>query len=62
MNTSMWNHKITREHLERLVSFGFHITQPIDKRLMCGDVGMGAMASIQEIMQDMELILNNRKK
>lgn len=61
MNTNMWNHMITKEHLERLILFGFDIIYPMEKRLMCGDVGMGAMASIENILENMKLILIKNK-
>ena len=51
MNTAMWEHPITARQLNDLTSFGYHIVQPIEKRLACGDVGMGAMASVDTIVE-----------
>lgn len=41
MNTSMYNHPLTNEHL-RIVKevIGYHVVGPIGKALACGDVGM----------------------
>ena len=51
MNTFMWQHPITSEHLKRIESFGYIVIQPIEKTLICGDVGLGAMASIDHIIK-----------
>jgi phosphopantothenoylcysteine decarboxylase len=49
MNTMMWEHPITEEQLDRLRSWGYTIANPIEKLLMCGDQGRGAMAHIETI-------------
>lgn len=40
MNTLMYNHPLTNEHL-RIVKevIGYHVVGPIGKTLACGDVG-----------------------
>ena len=50
MNTAMWHHPLTAEHMKRLsaewsVSNGcwFEVLKPIEKELACGDTGSGAM-------------------
>ncbi|KAK4575269.1 hypothetical protein LTR86_001121 [Recurvomyces mirabilis] len=50
MNTAMWHHPITAEHLRRLggdwaVRSGgwFEVLRPMEKELACGDTGSGAM-------------------
>lgn len=50
MNTAMWHHPLTAEHMRRLsddcsVSNGgwFEVLRPIEKELACGDTGSGAM-------------------
>ena len=43
MNTAMWDHPLTAQQLDALVSFGWRIIDPIAKQLACGDVGNGAM-------------------
>jgi phosphopantothenoylcysteine decarboxylase len=49
MNVHMYEHPITREHLCKLQSFGYLRVDCIEKRLACGDVGLGAMASVDTI-------------
>jgi phosphopantothenoylcysteine decarboxylase len=52
MNTEMWKHKITASHLLAVRGFYDRLTvvPPIAKKLACGDVGVGAMANIRDIV------------
>jgi len=51
MNTEMWIDPITSEQLDRLRGRYqmLVVVNPIEKRLACGDVGLGAMAEIETI-------------
>ncbi|RKF84385.1 putative phosphopantothenoylcysteine decarboxylase, partial [Golovinomyces cichoracearum] len=73
MNTAMWNHPITKTHLKLLESewsIGenatgekescqgwFEVLRPVEKKLACGDFGVGAMRDYQEIVKVIELRL-----
>lgn len=48
-NTFMLHNPLTQQNLERLQHFGFTLIPAIDGNLACGEVGNGAMASIDEI-------------
>ena len=50
MNVHMYNHPVTSEHLEKLESFGYQRIDCIEKRLACGDFGLGAMATVDTIV------------
>lgn len=50
MNTAMWDHAITRVHLNAVSSFGIHVIPPISKKLACGDSGIGAMENVDIIV------------
>jgi phosphopantothenoylcysteine decarboxylase len=50
MNTLMWTHPFTEQHLSTLRSLGVVVIPPISKVLACGDIGAGAMASVDEIV------------
>lgn len=41
-----WNHPCTSGQIEKLVSWGVRVIQPVSKVLMCGDSGVGAMAEV----------------
>lgn len=58
MNTQMWNHPVTKNQVDLLVSWGYNVVPPIVKTLMCGDHGIGAMAEIETIVKQILEILN----
>lgn len=51
MNTKMWTHPITAEQVERLTSWGYKQIPPIEKKLMCGDIGAGAMSEVDTVVE-----------
>lgn len=54
MNTRMWQHPACAEHLatfKRWYGDRFALVEPIEKRLACGDTGIGAMAHVETIVQ-----------
>lgn len=51
MNTRMWNHPITSKQIAALKEWGYEEIPPINKKLMCGDTGVGAMAEVDTIVQ-----------
>src|SRR5205823_9885236 len=52
MNTLMWDHPLTARHLATLTGDNtyVHVVGPVTKGLACGDVGVGAMAEVAEIV------------
>lgn len=50
MNTQMWNHPVTNDQIVKLVSWKYILIPPIVKTLMCGDHGIGAMAEVETIV------------
>ena len=62
MNTQMWNNPFTNQQLSKLKKMfrdKFHIIEPISKKLMCGDMGKGAMATPKTIVETTLRILQN---
>lgn len=52
MNTCMYSHPITKRQLDVVrEEFGFTVIEPVEKTLMCGDRGLGAMAHVNDIVQ-----------
>ncbi|WAR00695.1 COAC-like protein [Mya arenaria] len=51
MNTCMWEHPVTREQLVRLRGLGYIYIPVVEKTLVCGDSGQGAMAEVPTIIQ-----------
>jgi phosphopantothenoylcysteine decarboxylase len=54
MNTMMWDHPITSEHLKKINDWGFTVVDPVSKVLMCGDKGKGAMANLETIVEALQ--------
>ena len=51
MNTFMWHQRVTGQHLEALRARGVSVVPPVAKKLACGDVGVGAMAEVSDIVE-----------
>jgi phosphopantothenoylcysteine decarboxylase len=63
MNTAMWEHPLTEQQLQTIQSFAppasgnVMIVPPQSKLLACGEVGIGAMASVDTILQSVQSVL-----
>ena len=57
MNTFMWNHPMTSKHLDIIKSLNYIIVNPISKKLACGDIGIGAMAEVSDIVKVLNKVL-----
>lgn len=61
MNTAMWEHAITRTHLNAVSSFGIHVIPPVSKTLACGDTGIGAMENVDTIVDRLCVIIQQHQ-
>ena len=50
MNTFMWHHPVTKQQISTLLCWGYAVVPCVEKKLACGDVGMGAMAAVGAIV------------
>jgi phosphopantothenoylcysteine decarboxylase len=50
MNTHMWLHPVTQDQVRILLDWGYTQIPCVEKQLICGDTGLGAMANIQTIV------------
>ncbi|VDN96491.1 unnamed protein product [Rodentolepis nana] len=58
MNTSMWDHPLTFQHIDILCNtLNWTMIEPITKKLMCGDVGKGAMEEPHKIVDFIQKII-----
>ncbi|MCX6744925.1 MAG: class II aldolase/adducin family protein [Candidatus Parcubacteria bacterium] len=63
MNTKMWEHPLTAEHLNKLGEwYPLSVVQPVAKKLACGDYGLGAMADLDSIVQSVQDAVNSLKQ
>jgi phosphopantothenoylcysteine decarboxylase len=51
MNTMMWENQPTSEQIGVVTRWGAKIIEPIEKKLACNDIGMGAMAEVDAIIE-----------
>lgn len=61
MNTRMWDHPLTKQHIDILKSWCYIEVPCVAKTLMCGDTGNGAMAEVGSIVHYVFEALNNGK-
>lgn len=50
MNTKMYEHPFTKEHLDKIGGLGVKVIAPQVKTMMCNERGNGAMADISDII------------
>ena len=62
MNTFMYEHPIT-ESQERFLreTLKVKVLATVEKTLMCGDVGKGAMASVDSILEAVSYFFNTKQ-
>ncbi|MBU4140530.1 MAG: phosphopantothenoylcysteine decarboxylase [Candidatus Omnitrophica bacterium] len=51
MNEEMFKHKITQQNIARLKKIGYRFIGPRKGRLVCGGEGMGHLAKVEEIVE-----------
>jgi len=57
MNTNMWEHPITKQHINIIESWGIEVINPVEKKLFCGDIGIGAMEDVKKIIEQLKIVL-----
>ena len=50
MNTFMWEHPVTKQQLDVLAGWDYTVVPCVEKKLACGDTGLGAMAAVDTIV------------
>lgn len=58
MNWRMWEHPAVQRNLSTIVSMGVSVVPPERGMLACGDEGVGRMASVERIIEDLECLLS----
>jgi phosphopantothenoylcysteine decarboxylase len=46
----MYLHPVTSEQLGKVSAWGYRIISPVEKKLACGDYGIGGMAEVDCII------------
>ena len=62
MNTLMWSNPFTSHQIECMKRFGAVMVPPVEKKLACGDVGIGAMATPADIAKICRELFTEKQK
>ena len=54
MNTAMYDNLIVQENIKKLKCHGYIFIDPKESRLACGDIGKGALADVDDIINYLE--------
>ncbi|EMS68996.1 bifunctional phosphopantothenoylcysteine decarboxylase/phosphopantothenate--cysteine ligase CoaBC [Ruminiclostridium cellobioparum] len=54
MNTNMYINPIVQRNIKTLAEFGYHFIEPRESVLACGDLGTGALADVDKIVNTVE--------
>ena len=57
MNENMYLNKITQENIKKLKSYGYKFVEPRKGRLVCGKIGVGCLAEVETIIEEIKKIL-----
>ena len=57
MNCDMYANPVVQENIDRLRERGFHIVEPEEGTLACGNVGRGRLASVEAIFERIQSLL-----
>ncbi len=57
MNWRMWQNPITQRNARQLKGLGYHIVEPAEGWLACGEVGVGRLADIDKIVAALAAVL-----
>ena len=57
MNDNMYMHPVTQKNIAQLKALGYHFTDPVEGDLACGRVGIGHIASEDDILASVQCIL-----
>jgi phosphopantothenoylcysteine decarboxylase/phosphopantothenate--cysteine ligase len=58
MNVNMWNSRAVQENVRKVKGWGWHIIEPGEGQLACGDSGKGRLADLDLIEQETERLLS----
>jgi len=57
MNEVMFKHQATQDNIARLKKLGYHFIGPTEGHLVCGDTGIGHLAPVEDIIQEVIRLL-----
>ncbi len=60
MHASMYQNPVVQENVDRLKKMGYHFVGPVEGKLARGEVGVGRMVEIEDIMEKLVQVLDAR--
>ncbi|MFH1624748.1 MAG: bifunctional phosphopantothenoylcysteine decarboxylase/phosphopantothenate--cysteine ligase CoaBC [Pseudomonadota bacterium] len=60
MNTNMFENHIVQRNINNLKSLGYHFVEPASGELACGTEGLGRLAEVDDIIEEIEAILSKK--
>ena len=61
MNCKMWENRIVQENVNKLKRNGYYFVQPSKGKLACGYSGIGRLASIDKIEQEVKVLIGKKE-
>lgn len=58
MNTKMYEHPLTAKQINILAEWGYKMIPVVEKTLVCGDKGLGAMAEVDTIVKFLQNLIS----
>lgn len=62
MNTNMYDNRIVQDNIEKLKGYGYGFIEPGSGRLACGDIGVGKLADVSDIVERVLVELENKEQ
>ena len=62
MNTNMYENRIVQDNIEKLKGYGYGFIEPGSGRLACGDIGVGKLADVSDIVERVLVELENKEQ
>ncbi len=62
MNVRMWEHKSTKDNIQKLSTYGYKLIGPTIGNMACGEFGEGKMSDPSEIFDEISNYLSNQVK
>jgi phosphopantothenoylcysteine decarboxylase/phosphopantothenoylcysteine decarboxylase/phosphopantothenate--cysteine ligase len=57
MNTAMYENPVVQDNIARLKGYGYLFVEPKEALLACGDLGKGALADVERILEVVRSLL-----
>ena len=60
MNTNMWNNKVVKNNIGKIIKLGFDVYYPQSGKLACGTFGSGKLIEIESIINNLDTFFHEK--